>query len=169
MPDQIYSVTWNGKEKVSYVYDGLGRLTTKNIGSFVPVIAMRMLAKIKQPRLLNQLQPLQKHIHTLMIISAIRLDSYVVQYNLCNYCFNNPIILSDDTGDLPEWAINLTKVAIGVVAIGIGVAATVATGGAAVPVLVASVKIAVPSADVSAAVGAGIVAVEHQITTGSGN
>ena len=34
MPDQIYSVTWNGKEKVSYVYDGLGRLTTKNIGSF---------------------------------------------------------------------------------------------------------------------------------------
>lgn len=34
MPDQIYSVTWNGKEKVRYVYDGLGRLTTKNIGSF---------------------------------------------------------------------------------------------------------------------------------------
>ena len=34
MPDQIYSVTWNGKEKVSYVYDGLGRLTTKSIGSF---------------------------------------------------------------------------------------------------------------------------------------
>ena len=34
MPDQIYSVTWNGKEKVRYVYDGLGRLTTKDIGSF---------------------------------------------------------------------------------------------------------------------------------------
>lgn len=73
MPDQIYSVTWNGKEKVSYVYDGLGRLTTKNIGSFVPVIVMRMLVKIKQQLLLNQWQPLQKHIHTLMITSAIRL------------------------------------------------------------------------------------------------
>ena len=34
MPDQIYSVTWNGNQKVSYVYDGLGRLTTRNIASF---------------------------------------------------------------------------------------------------------------------------------------
>ena len=31
MPDQIYGVTWNGSEKVSYTYDGLGRLTTKAI------------------------------------------------------------------------------------------------------------------------------------------
>ena len=34
MPDQIYSVTWNGKEKVSYTYDPLGRLTNKKLGSF---------------------------------------------------------------------------------------------------------------------------------------
>ena len=34
MPDQIYSVTWNGKEKVSYKYDGLGRLTVKKTGPF---------------------------------------------------------------------------------------------------------------------------------------
>ena len=34
MPDCIYGVTWNGKEKVSYTYDGLGRLTDKKTGSF---------------------------------------------------------------------------------------------------------------------------------------
>ena len=34
MPDQIYGVTWNGKEKVSYTYDPLGRLTNKKLGSF---------------------------------------------------------------------------------------------------------------------------------------
>ncbi len=32
MPDQIYDVTWNGAKKVSYSYDGFGRLTNKQIG-----------------------------------------------------------------------------------------------------------------------------------------
>ena len=36
MPDQIYGVTWNGNEKVSYTYDGLGRLTNKAVGGNVP-------------------------------------------------------------------------------------------------------------------------------------
>ena len=31
MPDQIYGVTWNGKEQISHTYDGLGRLTNKAI------------------------------------------------------------------------------------------------------------------------------------------
>lgn len=31
MPDQIYGVTWNGTEKQSYTYDGLGRLTNRQI------------------------------------------------------------------------------------------------------------------------------------------
>ena len=34
MPDQIYGVTWNGAEKVSYTYDPLGRLTNRKVGSF---------------------------------------------------------------------------------------------------------------------------------------
>ena len=31
MPDQIYKVSWNGQEKLNYVYDPLGRLTSKTI------------------------------------------------------------------------------------------------------------------------------------------
>lgn len=36
MPDQIYGVTWNGKEQISHTYDGLGRLTNKAVGGNVP-------------------------------------------------------------------------------------------------------------------------------------
>ena len=35
MPDQIYSVTWNGADKVKYAYDNLGRLTDKTVGGSV--------------------------------------------------------------------------------------------------------------------------------------
>lgn len=31
MPDQIYGVTWNGKQALNYTYDSLGRLTNKSI------------------------------------------------------------------------------------------------------------------------------------------
>lgn len=31
MPDQIYKVSWNGQEKLNFVYDPLGRLTSKQI------------------------------------------------------------------------------------------------------------------------------------------
>ena len=34
MPDQIYKVTWNGAEKVTYKYDNLGRLESKHTDSF---------------------------------------------------------------------------------------------------------------------------------------
>lgn len=33
MPDQIYGVTWNGGEKVTYTYDPLGRLTKSVVGN----------------------------------------------------------------------------------------------------------------------------------------
>lgn len=31
MPDQVYKVSWNGEEKLNFVYDPLGRLTSKQI------------------------------------------------------------------------------------------------------------------------------------------
>ena len=94
-------------------------------------------------------------------------NDHILENNLFAYCFNNPINMTDDTGHWPKWATNLVKVGIGALAIGIGVAATVVTGGAAAPVLVASLKIAVTSAAVGAAVGAGTSAVNHRISTGS--
>ena len=31
MPDRVYKVSWNGQEKLNFVYDPLGRLTSKII------------------------------------------------------------------------------------------------------------------------------------------
>ena len=75
--------------------------------------------------------------------------------------------MSDETGNWPKWASNLVKVGIGALAIGVGVVATIATGGAAAPVLIASVKVAATGAAVGAIVGAGTSAVNHRLATGS--
>ena len=92
-------------------------------------------------------------------------DGSALSYNLFAYCINNPVNRFDVNGNwsLPNWA----KVAIGAVAIAVGVIATAATGGAAAPVLVASLKIAATSAAVGAVSGAGISAVSHRVSTGS--
>ena len=90
-----------------------------------------------------------------------------LQYNLYVYCFNNPVNMFDDIGLWPKWVKNIVKVGIGALAIGIGVAATVATGGAAAPVLAASLKVAVTSAAIGSVVGAGTNVVKHRISTGS--
>ena len=94
-------------------------------------------------------------------------NDHILENNLFAYCFNDPVNMTDDTGHWPQWATNLIKVGIGALAIGIGVATTVATGGAAAPVLVASLKIAVTSAAIGAVVGAGTNAINHRISTGS--
>ena len=96
-------------------------------------------------------------------------NHHILENNLFAYCFNNPANMIDDTGYWPKWAANLVKVGIGALAIGIGVAATVATGGAAAPVLVASLKIAATSAVIGAAAGAGTSAINYRILTGSWN
>ena len=92
-------------------------------------------------------------------------DGSVLSYNLFAYCMNDPVNRFDVDGNwsLPNWA----KIAIGAAAIAVGVIATVATGGAAVPVLVASLKIAATSAAIGAVSGAGISAVNHRVSTGS--
>jgi len=92
-------------------------------------------------------------------------EGELLSYNLFVYCLNNPINRTDNGGDwsLPNWS----KIAIGVGAIAIGVIATVATGGAAAPVLLASIKIAVTSAAVGAVLGGGVKAVSHRLSTGS--
>ncbi len=78
-------------------------------------------------------------------------------YNLFAYCDNNPVNRVDEEGtwSLPNWA----KVVIGAVATVAAVAITVATGGAAAPVL-----IGVAASTVG---GGAISAISHRVNTGS--
>lgn len=83
----------------------------------------------------------------------------MLSYNLFAYCVNNPVNRFDVNGNwsLPNWA----KVAIGAVATVAAVAVTVATGGAALPVLIGVAA--------STMGGAAAGAINHRIATGSWN
>lgn len=98
-------------------------------------------------------------------IDYLGADGSSLSCNLFAYCMNNPVNRFDVNGNwsLPNWA----KIAIVAAAIAVGVIATAATGGAAAPVLVASLKIAATSAVISAVSSAGISVVSHRVSTGS--
>ena len=84
-------------------------------------------------------------------------DGSVLSYNLFAYCMNNPVNRFDVDGNwsLPNWA----KVVVGAVAMVAAVAVTVATGGAAAPVL-----IGVAASTIG---GAASGAIQHRVATGS--
>ena len=89
-------------------------------------------------------------------IDYLGADGSPLSYNLFSYCMNNPVNRFDVNGNwsLPNWA----KVAIGAVATVAAVAVTVATGGAAAPVL-----FGVAASTIG---GAAVSAVNHRVTTG---
>ena len=86
-----------------------------------------------------------------------------LSYNMFAYCENDPINRSDPTGELSIAA----KIAIGFGAIAIGVGLTALTGGGAIPVLIASLKIAGGSALWGAITGAASSAYNSLKTNGS--
>ena len=67
-------------------------------------------------------------------VECLGTEGEFISYNLFAYCLNNPVNRTDMNGNwsLPNWA----KVVIGAVATVSAVAVTVATGGAAAPVLI---------------------------------
>ena len=78
-------------------------------------------------------------------------DGTPLSYNLFAYCMNNPVNRFDVDGNwsLPNWA----KVAIGAVATVAAVAVTVATGGAAAPVLLGVAASTITSGAIGYATG----------------
>ncbi len=71
------------------------------------------------------------------------------QSDLFNYCLNDPVQYRDPSGFLPTWA----KIAIGIAGIIASVALTIATGGAALPALIATLQHIVGGVAISMAMG----------------
>ncbi len=90
--------------------------------------------------------------------------------NMFAYCGNNPVNMSDSSGQLPKWATKLVA-AVAVVAVVAAVAAiTVATAGAgtaAAVIAIGAAKGAVIGMVSGAAIGAATGAVSHRVSTGS--
>lgn len=81
-------------------------------------------------------------------------------YNLYSYCFNNPVNISDPSGNWPSWSQIFTGIAIAAVAVG-AVAAVVATAGAAAPAL------ATAGAGIIGGISAGAAATAATVATGA--
>lgn len=91
-------------------------------------------------------------------------------YDLYEYCFNNPVNMSDSAGNWPNWAKKLVAAVVVVAAVAVVAAVTVATAGAgtaAAVIAVGAAKGAAIGLVTGAAIGAGTAAVNHRVSTGS--
>ena len=91
-------------------------------------------------------------------------------YNMFVYCMNNPVNLSDSTGNWPSWATKLVAAVAVVAVVAVAAAITVATAGAgtaAAVIAVGAAKGAAVGMVSGAAVGAAGGAISHRVSTGS--
>ena len=178
--DVVRLISASGATEAMYTYDAWGKILSVTDGSGSAVSDASHIANVNPIRYRcyyydvetdfyyvqsRYYDPLSKRFVSADDADYLGTDGSVLGYNLFTYCGNNPVNQFDVNGNwsMPNWA----KIAIGAAAIAVGVIATAATGGAAVPVLVASLKIAATSAAIGAVSGAGISAVNHRVSTGS--
>ena len=154
----------DGHKVAGYVYDAWGKCTiTTNvdgIATFNPIRYRGYYYDVETG--LYYLESRYYDPETGRFINAdspenLGADGSLLSYNLFAYCLNDPINRFDSEG---EWSMpTLLKIAVGAVATVAAVAVTVATGGAAAPVL-----IGVAASTIG---GAAVSTVNHRITNGS--
>ncbi len=166
--DIVKLIDKNGQTVVEYTYDTWGKVISVT-GSLASTLGQNQPFRYRGYVYDNEtgwyyLQSRYYDPNTCRFVSAdvmLSTGQGVLGHNSFAYCLNNPVNRTDTDGDwsLPNWA----KVAIGVAAIAVGVIATVATGGAAAPALVAGVKTALVVGAISAGTSAATTAVTSVI------
>lgn len=169
----IYNAT--GKRVASYTYDAWGnQVKGSYIGAYYDVYKnnpFRYRGYYWDSE--SGFYYLQSRYYDPVIGRFLNADVYVatgdelVGYNMYAYCNNNPVNMTDPTGDLPSWA---TKFLIGAAVIAAAAVLAVATAGTGTAVAcfaAGALKGAVTGALMGAASGAVSGAVTHRIETGS--
>ena len=96
----------------------------------------------------------------------------ILGYNMFAYCMNNPVNMSDPTGNWPKWATKLAAAVAVVSIVAVVAVVTVATAGAGTAIAAVAVGAAKGAAigfAVGAATGAAGGAISHRISTGGWN
>ena len=149
----------SGKLAASYDYDAWGNCTVYNnsdaaIGDLNPLRYRGYYYDAE-----TGFYYLQSRYYDPAICRFINADTFattdangVLSANMFAYCENNPVMRTDETGN--DWQSLAVKMAIGTLAIAIGVGVTAATGGAALPALVAGIKAACVAGAISAGMSA---------------
>ena len=94
----------------------------------------------------------------------------ILGYNMFAYCMNNPVNMSDPSGNWPKWATKLVAAVAVVATVAVVAAVTVATAGAGTAIAAVAVGAAKGAAiglAVGAATGAAGGAISHRVSTGS--
>ena len=160
--DVVKILNTSGGVVASYTYDAWGKVTNSGnvVGQYNPIRYRGYYYDTETGFYYLQSRyydPVVKRFISADDASLLGANGDFTSLNLYTYCLNNPVNRLDEYGtfSLPNWA----KIAIGTVATVAAVAVTVATGGAAAPVL-----IGVAASTIG---GAAVSAVNHRVTTGS--
>ena len=176
--DVVALVNSSGTEVASYAYDAWGNLiatygcTAGTIGYLNP---LRYRGYVYDPE--TGLYYVSSRYYDPEIGRWINADGEmsdvggdILGYNLFAYCMNNPVNMSDPSGNWPKWATKLVAAVAVVAVVAVVAAVTVATAGtgtAIAAVAVGAAKGAAIGFAVGAATGAAGGAISHRISTGS--
>ena len=168
----------NGMKVVEYTYDPWGKLifTTGSLASSIGAQnpyryrAYRYDAELEMYYLNSRYYDpeIGRFINADKQIAGVGGD--VLGYNMFAYCFNNPVNMSDPSGNWPKWATKLVAAVAVVAVVAVVAAVTVATAGAGTAIAAVAVGAAKGAAigfAVGAATGAAGGAISHRISTGS--
>ena len=163
----------NGDGYATYHYDAWGNITYATDNQFTRDNPLRYRGYVYDTE--TQLYYCQSRYYDPALgrflnaddISLLGADGTPLSYNLFAYCNNNPVMMTDDGGNLPSWA---TKVLIGTAVIATAAVLTVATLGTGTTLAcfaIGALKGSAIGAALGAASGAATGAVTHRVTTGS--
>jgi len=173
-----------GNISARYVYDSWGKLVSVTNASGVAITDPSHIANLNPIRYRGYyydtetgLYYLQSRYYNPEMGRFINADGVVagvgnVQgYNLFQYCMNNPINMSDESGHWPKWIKTAVKIAAAVAVVAVVTAAVVVTAGGAAVALGASAAV-VSGVMTGAAIGgvtAGAVSIGAQMIKNNGN